>query len=58
MKGLGFIVRKKEQEKTNNKNEQLEVLLDSKEDQKNVLGLCYYRNQMMQHLVMDSNICF
>ena len=57
VKGLGFTINKKVQEQGKNKNE-LEVLLQVKEDQKTVLGLCYYRNQMLQHLVMDSNICF
>ncbi len=36
------------------KHNELEVLLDAKQDWKNQLGLSYYNNSMLQLNVMDS----
>jgi len=35
------------------KNDEQEVILDAREDQKNLLSLCYYSNTLLQSLIMD-----
>jgi len=46
VKKLGFKIQRLSQQPKGRNNE-MEVLLDAKEDQKNVLGLSYYSNALM-----------
>lgn len=46
VKKLGFKI-KKLAEQPKGKNNEMEVLLDAKDDQKTILGLSYYSNELM-----------
>jgi hypothetical protein len=57
IKKLGFKIRKLAIQPKGRNNE-MEVVLDAKEDQKNELGLSYYSNALMQSQIMDCCIAF
>lgn len=57
IKKLGFQV-KKAKEQPKGKNDEMEVILDAREDWKNLLSLSYYSNMILMSFILDFCICY